>query len=542
MDLGVQSFIFTDELCLKNIDGDTALMVAAMAGNTSAARILVRCNLNLPYILNNDGLLPVHKAASSGKRDTLKYLLQVTKGDVEPNPFQDQSGAQLLIDVIVSGFFDVAIDLVKQYPNLATLDNHKGDIPLKAIARKASAFPSGNRSNFLERVIYSCVPVDLDSNGGVVENQANNYEMRAKFRHLSNLTLRNLVPGLQAVQDKKLIHHQALRLVKYLCEQIKWSKDYYLESFHFGTALLLAAGLGIHEVVEEIVDTFPYSIWYHNEDKHYIFQIAVVNRCEKVFNLIYQMSEHRNYITTPTDTSGNNILHLAGRLAPLHKLNLVSGAALQMQRELQWFQEVEKFVNPAYKEMLNSTGETPAMVFTKEHRNLMIEGEKWMKDTANSCTIAAALIATVVFAAAITVPGGNNGNNGLPIFSQKKAFKTFVVSDAISLFTSITSLLMFLSILTSRYAEGDFLRVLPKRLIIGLVTLFLSITSMMVAFSATLYLVLDQERAWILIPVAVLACLPVTSFVFLQFPLLVDAISSTYGRGIFGKQSERPFY
>ncbi|XP_058216520.1 ankyrin repeat-containing protein NPR4-like isoform X1 [Rhododendron vialii] len=212
-----------------------------------------------------------------------------------------------------------------------------------------------------------------------------------------------------------------------------------------------------------------------------------------------------------------------------------------MQRELQWFEEVKKLLPPNYIEVRNNAEETAAMVFTREHRDLIVAGQKWMKDTANSCTIAAALIVTIVFAAAITVPGGNY-DTGLSIFSKKTAFIAFAVSDAISLFTSTTSLLMFLSILTSRYAESDFLHVLPKRLIIGLFTLFLSITTMIVAFSATLYLAFGHDKLWILIPVAALASLPVTSFVSLQFPLLVDLISSTYGPGIFGKRSDQPFY
>ncbi|XP_059637104.1 ankyrin repeat-containing protein ITN1-like [Cornus florida] len=299
--------------------------------------------------------------------------------------------------------------------------------------------------------------------------------------------------------------------------------------------------MGIHEVLEELVDTFPDSVWSSDADRRKIFQVAVTSRSENVFNLIYQMGDHKQHMAHLRDRSGNTILHLAGKLAPAHKLNLVSGAALQMQRELQWFEEVKKFVIPAYNEIENDAKKTPAMVFSEEHKDLVIEGEKWMKDTANSCTIAAALIATVVFAAALTVPGGDNPD-GLPNFSKETGFITFVVSDAISLFTSTASMLMFLSILTSRYAEQDFLYILPKRLIIGLVTLFLSITSMMITFSATLYLVFGHKKAWILMPVAALACLPVTLFVSLQFPLLVDVISSTYGPGIFGKQSERPFY
>ncbi|XVF35128.1 hypothetical protein REPUB_Repub18cG0118100 [Reevesia pubescens] len=182
------------------------------------------------------------------------------------------------------------------------------------------------------------------------------------------------------------------------------------------------------------------------------------------------------------------------------------------------------------------------MVFTEEHKELVKEGERWMKDTANSCSVVAALIATVVFAAAITVPGGNNGDSGFPVFTSKKAFVIFAVSDALSLFSSTAAILMFLSILTARYAEDDFLQALPKRLIMGLLTLFTSITTMMIAFSSTLYLVFGNDKTWILISVAASACLLVTLFVYLQFPLLVDMFCSTFGHGIFGKRSDEPLY
>lgn len=182
------------------------------------------------------------------------------------------------------------------------------------------------------------------------------------------------------------------------------------------------------------------------------------------------------------------------------------------------------------------------MLFTREHKKLVIEGEKWMKATAESYTITAALITTIVFAAAITVPGGNNQETGIPVFTNKTAFKVFAVSDAISLFTSVTSLLMFLSVLTARFAEQDFLFKLPTKLIIGLATLFVSTTAMIIAFGAALFLVFGQSNSWILVPIAALTFLPITSFVTLQFPLIADLISSTYGRTIFGKKRDDPFY
>jgi len=70
--------------------------------------------------------------------------------------------------------------------------------------------------------------------------------------------------------------------------------------------------------------------------------------------------------------------------------------------------------------MKNLEGLTPNEVFRKAHENLKKDGEQWMKDKANYCMIVATLIATVMFAAAITVPGGNDQTIGTPIFFEKE--------------------------------------------------------------------------------------------------------------------------
>jgi hypothetical protein len=59
------------------------------------------------------------------------------------------------------------------------------------------------------------------------------------------------------------------------------------------------------------------------------------------------------------------------------------------------------------KEVINQDGKTPWQVFKEEHKALLEEGKNWMKDTSNSCMLVATLIATIAFAAAISVPGGN---------------------------------------------------------------------------------------------------------------------------------------
>ena len=79
--------------------------------------------------------------------------------------------------------------------------------------------------------------------------------------------------------------------------------------------------------------------------------------------------------------------------------------------------------------------------------------------------LVATLIAIVIFAAAYTVLGGVDNGTGAPIFIRDQWFFIFVISDAAALFSSLASIIMFL---TSCYAENDFLISLPTRLMFGL--------------------------------------------------------------------------
>ena len=200
----------------------------------------------------------------------------------------------------------------------------------------------------------------------------------------------------------------------------------------------------------------------------------------------------------------------------------------------------ENIVPPKVPTRLNNEGLTPWKLFTKNHKDMRKDGEQWMKDTATSCIVVGALIVTIMLAAVFTVLGGNDQNNSFPIFLNKKLFMAFIVSDALSLFSCSTSILMFLGILTSRYVEEDFLESLPRKMIIGLSTLFFSIAAMMTAFSAALFLML-HEQSWIFRPVICLASIPITLFVLMQFPLLVARANSTYGPSIFDRKMKRWF-
>ncbi|RDX77944.1 hypothetical protein CR513_41849, partial [Mucuna pruriens] len=278
-----------------------------------------------------------------------------------------------------------------------------------------------------------------------------------------------------------------------------------------------------------LISAYPSLIWEVDNQNRSINHVAVLNRHASIYNLIHEIGSIKDIILTyKGDEDDNTILHLAAKLAPPGQLELVSGAAFQMSLEISWFKEVNKIMLPSLRYMKNSEGLTARELFTKEHAELHKNAESWMKRTAESCMLISTVIATGVFSAAISVPGGMDDQTKEQNYLDKTSFLVFVISDAIALISSATAILIFLSILISRYAENDFHKWLPLKLIFGLITLFISITSMMVAFGSSFFITYNYGLKWVPSFISVLACLPILLFIVLQFSLWLDIIYSTY--------------
>ncbi|GLT86846.1 hypothetical protein SLE2022_049600 [Rubroshorea leprosula] len=346
-----------------------------------------------------------------------------------------------------------------------------------------------------------------------------------------------LLPNGEHIYKLKLNHTYATEILRALCSHLSNLKHSEIVQSGAVQAMFNAIKNGLDEYVGEIIKTNPDIIWMLEEGtSRDILMCAIAHRQKKIASFIHEQVKWRD-ATVELDKDRNNLLHIAGKLAPDIQLSRISDAGLQMQRELQWFKEVERIVPEYYKECKNDFGKTPGEVFSEEHKDLQRKAENWMKQTAGSFTIVGALIITIMFAAAYTIPGGSNQDTGFPIFSHDTLFEMFILSDAVSLSTASTSVLVFLGILTSRYSEKDFLISLPRRLIIGLYTLFISIAVMMVAFAAAVAIMLEGQL-WIIIVMSMLTCIPVFCFAFLQIPLLVKIFNSTYRWKVFGKKRD----
>ena len=182
-------------------------------------------------------------------------------------------------------------------------------------------------------------------------------------------------------------------------------------------------------------------------------------------------------------------------------------------------QRVQKIIPTHYVMHHDKKGMTPHELFETEHAELLEKAQKWIKETSQSCSAVAVLVATVVFAAAYTIPGGND-LSGRPNFINSPFFLFFTVMDVVSLACSLTSVVMFLSILSSPFEYENFHRSLPRKLGIGFTLLFFSVTTTMLSFAATIFLILHFERkTWTSTLIYTASFLPVTMFALMQFPL-----------------------
>uniref|UniRef100_A0A803Q241 PGG domain-containing protein n=1 Tax=Cannabis sativa TaxID=3483 RepID=A0A803Q241_CANSA len=218
------------------------------------------------------------------------------------------------------------------------------------------------------------------------------------------------------------------------------------------TPILIAAKMGVSEMIEKILEEFPVAIQDVDSDNKNVVLLAVENRQSHVYNLLLHSNILKESVFRQLDKDGNSALHLAAECKEQRPW-LIPGVALQMQWEIKWYKET-----------------------------------------------------------------------GIPIFRGVFAFDAFSISSLLALCFSITALVFFLSILTSRYDEKDFAMDLPRKLLFGLTSLFASIASMLVSFCDGHIFILTHKLRYVAFPLYAALCFPITYFAFAQLSLYFDLI------------------
>ena len=138
----------------------------------------------------------------------------------------------------------------------------------------------------------------------------------------------------------KLTHFQSNELLGCMKEQLSIPSIQQIRTGSVEEAIVRATKEGNFEFVFEMVKADPHLVWSCDAESSNIFSVAVRYRRAKIFGLIYGSYRKISLAGAVDSTYGNTLLHMAGMSAPSTSLDHIAGAALQMQRELQWFKVI----------------------------------------------------------------------------------------------------------------------------------------------------------------------------------------------------------
>ncbi|KAJ6995462.1 uncharacterized protein [Populus alba] len=464
-----------DKLTRQNGVGNTILHETATSNHTvPVADKLLKRAPGLLGMRNHNGETALFRAARYGKTDMFNFLAAKVSG-------YDESGLQFYVQrsdkttilhmAILSLHFDLAYRIALDYTHLIGQKDADGMTGLQLLSCNPSAFKLEPEEGFINLAkSYGCsvwrekVQKQKQLHRSAVE--------LAKFLVRKDTSWELTYSSID--QSKPKIHKYGEKGGQERQEVHLFNKILDKEESLGETPLILATKSGCVEIVEEILKLYPQAVEHIDDEGRNVLHVAIKYRQKKIFELVKGMDVPMKRLTRKIDGDGNSILHTVGK----KRKDFISdekmeGPAFLLQEELLWFERVKE-VTPShflnYQNNMKLTAEGYFITANSELRNL---AKEWLKTTAEGCSVVAVLIATVAFAAAYTVPGGPNQSTGVPVLVNKPFFVVFTVTDVLSLTFALTSVVTFLSILTSPFRFKDFKHTLPNKLMVGFAFLFL---------------------------------------------------------------------
>ncbi|KAI9199071.1 hypothetical protein LWI28_026821 [Acer negundo] len=556
-----------DIVFITNAYKNTVLLVAALNHNIEAVKLLVECNYATQEQLvtrNRSGQTPLFKAASFGSTKVVMYLAS------EPNQMNLDNKQKLRDEhrtrndrtsILHAAVRGEHFDCVSFTGNL----NCRSGInePMDC----STSIPTGDDNNDDANNIDDDVKVGdsrcMDSLGRLIiydwltvrkiwkEKRKRKYalELARKLIKKDDSWQKSYTkdtielyrsdeqqtenPVIQESDDEQTEEPENIEVIIELDDDQEIREIPTIEEeepiIKVETPLLAATKKGMIKIVEEILKEHPQAVEHVSHKKQNILHVAASYRQREVFKLVKKMQIPTSKLILGINEDSYTVLqHVAD--TKNYNGGTRPGPAYKLQEELEWFKSVKEIMPSFFTEHRDKNSRTAKEIFNKMHKDQLSDARRWIQETSQSCSAVAVLISTVVFAAAYAVPGGNNDKTGSPILGKDPIFLFFTTMDVISLSCSLTSIVMFLSILTSPFELKEFRVSLPRRLTIGFALLFMSIATTMLAFTSTIFLIVHAEKSHHLRLVALLCCTafyPVSVLALLHFPLFSSFINAS---------------
>ncbi|KAK9185950.1 hypothetical protein WN943_026309 [Citrus x changshan-huyou] len=501
---------YLDKMTRQNQAGNTILHETATSNHAiPVAEKLLKKAPGLLGMRNNNGETALLRAARYGKGDIFNFLAGRVSGyDLGTKlPFLHRNDKTNVLHIaILSQHFDLALQIANDYRYLIEEQDVDGMTALQLLACKPEAFDRKRAEGLSRRAEFE-----------EEERQCKSAMELARFL-IRRDTSWEITDSIQD-QSKPKIHRYGANPNASSVDQKGIGESTAIDNAE--TPLFLATKSGCIEIVKEIFNVYPQAVEHIDDEGRNILHVAIKYRQLEIFELVIQMEVPMRRLVRKIDNGGNTLLHMTGIKRSDYVPEKMEGPALVLQEELLWYERVEEVSMPHFRNHRNNMGFTPEELFATANNELRAQSKEWLIHTAEGCSVVAVLIATVAFAAAYTVPGGANEETGYPILLRHPFFVTFTVSDVLSLTFSLAAVVTFLSILSSPFRLQDFKQSLPNKLTMGFAFLFLSVCLMMVAFAATILLMIKNKEHWAKVLLYTCSFIPVGIFALSYFPIYI---------------------
>ncbi|KAM3701375.1 hypothetical protein ACJW30_05G166900 [Castanea mollissima] len=512
------------------------------------------------------GETPLYRAAAFGQTKMAKFLAKQIGDSNLRYHFHRDDQVSILHIAVIGQHFDTAIWLLGKEKELAKKLETNNLTCLHLLAKMPSAFRSSSHIGILKKILCYWLPSqmeDKDSNDDV-DNGCDHKTFSQNISNTYRALWRNIAEVSKVIKElwkMKIKHALASRLTDLLVEadstwdethkykvaektislgdideevklntgkekvsltievagdgkiQTKPNERKYVTLNEIRTPLLAAASEGIVEIFDKIIQVHPQAIEHLDKDEENILHVAVAHRQKEIFDRLELMMKIRNCrLVSRININGYTLLHQAADMK--YYQGDVAGPCFQLQEELNWLERVREIIPSHYVMHRNNASNTADELFKDQHAELLKRAQKWIKETSQSCSAVSVLVASLVYTAAYQPPGDLESER------NTVAFKLFTIMDVIALAFSLTSVVTFLSILSSPFEYEDFRKSLPRKLAVGFTLLFISVITTMISFGATIFLVIHfGKKAWTNTLIYSAAFFPVSVFALTQFPL-----------------------
>ncbi|KAH9682251.1 ANK REP REGION domain-containing protein [Citrus sinensis] len=441
-------------LGMKNDEEDTALHEAVQSGRFDVVKILLGADPAFPYSANGSGETPLYLAAARGHKKISAEILQKCPLAAHEGP----NGKTALHAAVCSGSWGVIKLLLDRKKSLTGERDRHGWTPLHYAA-------------YFGRLVISKCLLEADKSAALIPNE-----------------------------DRKM------------------------------TALHLAAGQGEVWMVQAIIDHCPECCELVDYRGWNVLHFAMVSfYTSDLKRLLNNYPIVRNLIFDK-DVEGNTPFHVLAAVCPhpyyagygIIPWKIAKGYYQAVNKQnisvehinRYGFPELEKEIEELSK--ADGSGQYPDGVVQMNKNKVhplwkyLDENVFGVEKASEYHLVVAALIATVTFAAAFTLPGGyksdieDGPNRGTAILNKNIAFQAFVISDAIAMVLSLSAVLFHFILSLKLFEKSIFL------FSFALWFTLVAMAAMIIAFVTGTYAVLAPSLG-----LAIVTCIIGLTFVFL---------------------------